>query len=330
MNQIPLQYGLLEGEIVAYCPPNAELPFPTYIVRVTLPDGNETVVTNAIASGGMFGGQYDYCQVAYRPTAASGKQAKYEDGSKAAQTVGDRVLVGFISGNLRRPIIVCSIPHPMMTSDLPEKKTQEPQVSFQIQGMKFEVNPKGELTITHQGKPQVKPGGTDPGFKSDNIVIFNMTDTGWSITDSQKQSIVDDREKKTLTISSNKEKIVLDRSKKQIELDTSGKLMITTSKDCVMDIGGSAKITCSNNCEIKATKVSVDGGGGKLTLSGNTVALGTSTGELVDLVLSVFQEILNNAPHIGDSFVSPVILSPAIATKLTEVVAKMSAIKGSV
>jgi hypothetical protein len=330
MTALPLQFGLLEGEIIAYQEQDSTVSYHTYIVKVYMPDGTEAIVRNAIASTGLYGGQWDYCQYQYRATADTGEQAKYDVGPDADQTIGDRVLVGFISGDIRRPIIVCAMPHPMSVSDVASPNEMQPQLTFQLQGMKFEISPEGNFTMLHQGKPTVTPGGSSPGFKDDVLTQININEEGdLTIIDSQKQMVKISTSDKKITITNSKDKIVLDASSNTIDIESKGELNIKSAKDCNITVGGDANIDVDKNCNVKATTVAAEGSGGKMKLTGGKVAIGSDTAEVCELLETFWKEMLNSAPHIGDSFVSPVVLSPALVTVLTELSVKIGMIKGS-
>jgi hypothetical protein len=126
----------------------------TYEVLVRFQDGSETYLYNVPAMS-MFGGIGDFSHARYRGTQddQSDSDANLFDSQGRFNSVGDKVVVAFLSGDMKRPIIVGFHPHPKRPFDLPEPEVDAPQAKMSYLGMEVEVNTVGEALITHRGAP---------------------------------------------------------------------------------------------------------------------------------------------------------------------------------
>jgi hypothetical protein len=180
-NQFVMPY-LLTGEIIEVLKDqvkdeNDEPIAVAYNVYVNFPNGSKTILHNVIQAS-LFGGIGDFSQFRLRAS----KDVKFDvaTDSKSAKitstTVGDKVLIAFVSGDLRRPIIIGCLPHSQRAFDLPDiegVELKQPQGKVAYNGFEFQSNEKGESTFTNRGSPQVKD--TDAGLESK---LLERTDVG--------------------------------------------------------------------------------------------------------------------------------------------------------
>lgn len=127
-----------------------------YVVLVEFPNGSTTVYRN-VAQCCMFGGIGDFFQPRLRASSdASGQYSFPEETSNASinlASVGSRVLVAFIGGDIRRPVIVGFLPHPSRVMDVPNFEEKETQAKLSYKGFEVTSNSVGETKFTHRGSP---------------------------------------------------------------------------------------------------------------------------------------------------------------------------------
>lgn len=161
-------------------------------------------------------------------------------------------------------------------------------------GTKIEINEKGNFSLL------TKLGHTLLLDDANKLVKIS-TKEGANITLKDNIVISESKSKTTITIAADGIKVV-------------------TDKDLTMQ---------SKNTTIKSDKIAFDGGGGKMSLTSNKVAIGTSSAELVDSLVTILDELMNdpvfaltpNGPGLG--------ISPTLKAKLTIIKSKLSGIKGS-
>ena len=332
MGTLPLQFGLLEGEIISIQERPKDLSFDLYVVKVYLPDGNQSILRNCVSATGSFGGVFDYLQVVHRTSTETGGQAEYKTGTAALQTIGERVLVGLLNGDIRRPVIITSLPHPMAARDLPDNESQKPQLNFQFQGVKAEINDKGEFLLTHLGPPEVKEGGSDPGQKKENLLLFKIAEDGsWNFLDSEKQTIKFEAKAKKITISNGDDNIILDKGSNKLTIEVKGEVSIKSEKDCTVDAKGSVNVKSEKDAKVTAKgSIEMDANGAKVVLKSGKVAIGSSVIELVDAFVQLLGEMKKAAPKLCTTPAGPGILDPGVLAKIIEIETKLNQIKGSV
>jgi uncharacterized protein YxjI len=133
----------------------------TYEILVRLGDGSETFLYDVPAMS-AFGGISDFSHTRYRGTAddeSSGDATLFSSQGRY-NSVGDKVIVAFLSGDMRRPIIVGFYPHPKRPFDLPDAESDQPQTKLAYLGMEVDINPAGETLVTHRGAPAVSFDGS--------------------------------------------------------------------------------------------------------------------------------------------------------------------------
>lgn len=161
---------ICDGEIVKCNGVNDTEAFVTqYTILMRWKDGTESILVNVPVIT-MFGGIGDYSHIRARQSFDEDK-AWFEDmysTQERRRSPGDRVLVSFINGDVKKPIIIGFYPHigrknEEATMDLPEPDNDAPQMTIKYLGIETEVNPAGELTLTHRGAPSVSwDGSVDP------------------------------------------------------------------------------------------------------------------------------------------------------------------------
>lgn len=258
------QFGLLHGEIVEIEERTDDLlGFDTYTVRVFWPNGQQSIVVNAISCiGSIGGGIHDYVQITHRPIMETGDQPSFNGDSDDLSSVGERVLVGFISGDMRRPVIVARFPHPMQTIDLPDPESQDVQAVFQLNGMRIEIHPSGKFVMSHYGAPEVNPGGTSPNYDDAVATTFSIEDDGsWYIVDSEAQTLHFNRTDKIITLENGDDSIELDKNTNTLTIVVKGEVKVSAEKDVTIDTKGAATVNVEKDCAVTVK--------GEIHLAGN-------------------------------------------------------------
>lgn len=148
---------ILEGEIVSVMPNKSGMKDSTrYMVKVTLENGSVAYLQN-VQEMTPFGGISDYLRRRSRATQddSDSKTAKMFIQSEADATVGERVYVGFVNGNINYPIIVGYKQHPNQTTEFGNAADVQPQAILQYLGIRVEVDAEGQIRFIHKGAPQV-------------------------------------------------------------------------------------------------------------------------------------------------------------------------------
>ena len=155
---------LLSGEIIeanedALLDGEGEARAVGYTVLVEFPNGSRTVYRN-VAQACMFGGIGDFFQSRLRASHDNSGQftlpKDVEDSSRTMSTLGARVLIQFIAGDMRRPIIVGHLPHPKRVYDIPDEQDFDTQSKMSHKGFEVATNVLGEVKFTHRGAPVEK------------------------------------------------------------------------------------------------------------------------------------------------------------------------------
>jgi hypothetical protein len=289
MSNIPYAPSISVGEIVAVQEPVSDTDRVTkYFVRIETENGTSTFVSNVVAST-FIGGVADGLKIYRRPTAVDDKP--YEIDNKTPFGVGERVIVAFINNDIRRGIIIGGYNRIVDLIELPEPEEKKPQMRFQYLGMIFDIDTKGQLTITHTGAPKITDSPSDvPKIDEKKVSVLTLKDdSSFAFVDANKQSIVVDATKKKIEISSDKEKVSIDQK-------------------------GTIKVESSKEVIIKAPKV----------------ALGTSSTELLDLIDKLLEALQKAAPQLVQTAVGPGAMDPNLITAVAEIKTKLSQIKGKV
>lgn len=278
------------GEIVVVQEPAPDdtSNLQTYVVRVEDGYGSSTFVSNVYCST-MIGGVADGLKIYRRATAINDKQFKVNE--KSQYGVGDRVIVAFIDNDPRRGVIIGGTPRVIDKVELPEPKVKKPQMRFQYLGMIFDIDTKGQLTVTHTGAPEITDSPDleiKPDEKKKSVLMFK-DDSSFSFTDANKQSILVDSTNKKIELTSDKEKVSIDQK-------------------------GTIKVEASKQVIVKAPKI----------------ALGTSSTELLDLIDKLLEALQKAAPQLVQTAVGPGAMDPNLISAIVEMKTNLAQIKGKV
>lgn len=289
MSRIPYTPAISVGEIVAIQEPTSDTDTVLkYIVRVEIENSASTFVSNVVSSTAI-GGIADGLKIYRRPTVVDGKSYKVDDNTPFG--VGERVIVAFINNDLRRGIIIGGYNRVVDLIELPEPEEKKPQLRFQYLGMIFDIDTKGQLTITHTGAPKITDSPEDvPEIDEKKVsTLMFMDDSSFVFVDANKQSIKVDAANKKIELSSDKEKVSIDQK-------------------------GTIKVEASKEVIVKAPKV----------------AFGTSSTELLDLIDKLLEAMQQSAPQFVQTPVGPGVLDPNLLSKIAETKTKLAQIKGKV
>lgn len=135
--------------------------FITYKCLVTLEDGMPIVLPRVIEAS-LLGGIDDYFQIRRRATHADSSVRissliEKKDAGGLVATVGERVYIAFINGDILRPVIIGHMQHPSQISRFPDDKSKKkPQAIFRYLGMEMRISETGAFTMIHNGAPTIK------------------------------------------------------------------------------------------------------------------------------------------------------------------------------
>jgi len=289
MSNIPYTPSISVGEIVAVQEPTSDTDtILKYLVRIEITNGASTFVSSVISSTAI-GGIADGLKVYRRPTVVDGKSYAVDD--KTPFGVGERVIVAFINNDMRRGVIIGGYNRVIDLIELPEPEEKKPQMRFQYLGMIFDIDTKGQLTITHTGAPKITSSPKDvPKIdeKKVSTLIFK-DDSSFVFVDANKQSIKVDSTNKKIELTSDKEKVSIDQK-------------------------GTIKVEASKQVIVKAPKV----------------ALGTSSTELLDLIDKLLEALQKAAPQLVQTAVGPGAMDPNLISAIVETKTSLAKIKGKV
>lgn len=289
MSNIPYTPSISVGEIVAIQEPTSDSDtLLKYIVRVETDNGTSTFVSNVVSST-MVGGIADGLKVYRRPTVVDDKPYAVDD--KTPFGVGERVIVAFINNDMRRGVIIGGYNRVIDLIELPEPEEKKPQMRFQYLGMVFDIDTKGQLTITHTGAPKITSSPTDvPKIDEKKVsTLMFKDDSSFVFVDANKQSILVDSTNKKIELTSDKEKVSIDQK-------------------------GTIKVEASKQVIVKAPKV----------------ALGTSSTELLDLIDKLLEALQKAAPQLVQTAVGPGAMDPNLISAIVEMKTNLAQIKGKV
>lgn len=289
MSRIPYTPSISVGEIVAIQEPlTDEDTLLKYLVRIETENGTTTFVSNVTCST-FIGGIADGLKMYRRASKTDGKSYKIDDKSQFG--VGDRVIIAFINNDLRRGVIIGGYNRIVDLIELPEPDEEKPQMRFQYLGMVFDIDTKGQLTITHTGAPEITDNPEDvPEIDETKVsTLILKDDSSFIFVDANKQSVKVDATNKKIELTSDKEKISIDQE-------------------------GTIKVEASKEVIIKAPKV----------------ALGTSSTELLDLIDKLLEALQKAAPQFVQTAVGPGAMDPNLISSIVDVKTKLAEIKGKV
>lgn len=289
MSRIPYTPSISVGEIVATQEPTSDSDTVLkYIVRIETENSTSTFVSNVVSST-MVGGIADGLKIYRRPTVVDDKPYAVDD--KTPFGVGERVIVAFINNDLRRGVIIGGYNRVIDLIQLPEPEEKKPQMRFQYLGMIFDIDTKGQLTITHTGAPKITDSPQDvPEIDEKKVsTLMFMDDSSFIFVDANKQSVKVDAANKKIELASDKEKVSIDQK-------------------------GTIKVEASKEVIVKAPKV----------------AFGTSSTELLDLIDKLLEALQQSAPQFVQTPVGPGVLDPNLVSTIVETKTKLAQIKGKI
>lgn len=289
MIETPYTPSISVGEVVSVQKPESDTDTLTkYIVRIETDNGASTFISNVTCST-FLGGIADGLKILRRPTVADGKSYKIDDKNRFG--VGDRVIVAFINNDVRRGIIIGGYNRVIDLVELPEPDENKPQMRFQYLGMVFDIDTKGQLSITHTGAPKITDDPRDvPEIDEKKVsTLLLKDDSSFVFVDANNQSVVVDATNKKIELSSDKEKVSIDQK-------------------------GTIKVEASKEVIVKAPKV----------------AIGTSSAELLDLIDKLLEALQQSAPNFVQTAVGPGALDPNLISTIVETKTKIAQIKGKI
>lgn len=289
MSNIPYTPSISVGEIVAIQEPTSDSDTTLkYVVRIETSNSTSTFVSDVVSST-MVGGVADGLKIYRRPTVVDGKSYVVDD--KTPFGVGERVIVAFVNNDMRRGVIIGGYNRVIDLIELPEPEEKKPQMRFQYLGMIFDIDTKGQLTITHTGAPKITSSPTDvPKIDEKKVsTLMFKDDSSFVFVDANKQSIKVDSTNKKIELTSDKEKVSIDQK-------------------------GTIKVEASKQVIVKAPKV----------------ALGTSSTELLDLIDKLLEALQKAAPQLVQTAVGPGAMDPNLISAIVEMKTNLAQIKGKV
>lgn len=160
------------------------------------------------------------------------------------------------------------------------------------------------------------PGGHLLEFDDDEETqgIRLTSITGWKL-------LIDDKTKKSSLVSPGGQSFVLD--------DDGKKFLLTGTGDFEATLKGGYKTSVEKDYEVGASgKVTVGtSGGAAFKAEGTKLSLGNNESELLDLLIKVFDAIIQNAATIGSTVVGAAVLNPAVVQAATEFKTKVGLMK---
>jgi hypothetical protein len=225
---------LYEGDIIKVQPrADGERNVIRYTCKVEMENGSQVILPN-VQEMTPFGGISDYFRKRSRASTDDGNPFDVGfDQEKLDATIGERVYITFVGGNIMKPVIVGFSQHPNQTNEFEDENPSDldPQLILQYLGIRIEADEKGQVRFIRKGAPQVKyepqatgtsvPASTEPVKGGGNpavvdadeteITLWEMLENGiFRIRDHEGQMIEIDRVKKRIYISNNDLKSVED------------------------------------------------------------------------------------------------------------------------
>lgn len=127
-----------------------------YTVLVDMPNGSRIPFSN-VTQACLFGGIGDFFQCRLRASSDPSGIFKFpqeiRDGDKAGSSLGNRVIIAFIGGDIRKPCIVGYLPHPKRVLDIPDQTRWDTQAKLSYKGMEVVIDDLGQMKILTRGAP---------------------------------------------------------------------------------------------------------------------------------------------------------------------------------
>lgn len=176
LNNVRLQFGRVMKAVPPNDPKNSNKKYWEYEVQVVSMRGSdfglEVIPHCRVAS--VFGGAADYLQYTYRID---------DPGAQRAFNVGSQVIVAYMSGDMRAPLIITGFNNPQAPGDNP---ADGHCLKFEFNGFQFNINDAGEGIATFRGKTQAdgalhnsaeeEASGTQLAFQQDGSLTIQTND----------------------------------------------------------------------------------------------------------------------------------------------------------
>jgi hypothetical protein len=331
---------IVEGEIVEVQKRRqGEREIVRYTCLVKFHNGSNILLPD-VQEMTMFGGIADYFQRRARASKDEGANpGAATDQNVLNDTVGDRVYISFINGDILKPVIIGWAQHPQQVSEFKDDPSSDkPRAVFQYAGVRVEIDETGQFKLVHKGAPAIKDvkgaGGASGALSVlekitgplspavvptsvDNTTIFEMLDDGvFRIRDADGQIFEIDRTKKRIFLANNSYKSI---DPANLTGNLSG-LALDAVSDYVKVDGDEKSISASGRKQAK-----LSGGGASINLENGKVALGNKAAELLDLVDQIVTAIQSITVGTGVGTSTP----PLNVATFTQIQAKLALIKGS-
>lgn len=310
----------LEGEVLFVEEPNDQ-NIDLYTVRVWLTNGMETVVKN-VSVKSSFGDPLNTSRIRLRPKFIQSEKEEYISDE---DSIGEKVIVEFLGGNINRPIITGRIPHPISSSPFFEGGKQidsngEPQCFFSFQGFDILLNAEGSVSLTHRGAPSRNNRKLTPNNDESVITKIDIEKDGSvNIIDSKKQQIRVDTSQEYVNVGTDKAYVKVDLSKEDITIESKKTINIKTDK---------CYVNAKTLIDIKSPHIVMSSQGCKAEFKGPRYEISTPTFKMLDDTFKTFSFLLQSFALAGwHPATSYVALSDVWSAKLTEFNGKILASK---
>lgn len=275
-----------------------DIKFTDNQLNITGGDENPRVMYDVIVIGGPMAGRvinncrtmnqyaskYSYFERTLR------KSSKKVGEVRLSEHDGEVVFVKFIQGNVLYPVIIGCDESLQITNSPEAKRDEAPREIKEFNGVRMEINNKGEWIVTRAGK---KAGVSQEGKFEPNL------DTILAQLQMVENNIIFKDQTKTFTME-NPEEFYLREYKTGLSIKEDGKndkITTTFAGGLVMEVDGNADkvtITTSGGSVIEVdgagnkitmdaggTTIEIDGASGKISVKGDFIDLGKSVSDFV-------------------------------------------------
>lgn len=258
---------------------NVSKKFVEYDVIIRDERGGQSTLKN-VRHESTLGGTNDYDETVLEANEVA-FSGKLEAGNLFSNKNGTLVYVSFRDGSFDKPYIEGTVMHP---KKLGAKRSEGIRKLGEFRGVEWNINAKGELIITYRGNRSadgklIRPATGPTVIKIDEQGVF-------TITDNEDQKVEVNRTNRTISFS-NGVTVTVDGANDKFTVQTSA---------------GAKAIVDGSNDTVHLT----DNGTGALKISGEKVALGASSAELLQQISDQLQELITlfttvaNHTHIGN------------------------------
>lgn len=243
---------------------NISKEFVEYDVSVRDAYGGQSTFKNVRASMGIAGGLSDYDEIILEDNEVA-LQGKLDTSNPFKNKNGTVVIVEFINNSLDKPYISNVLGHPSSSA---ASRSDGIRRKGEFRGLGWEINSKGELTITYRGSR--KPNG-DLEREDTGPTEIKIDENGnLSVSNNESQGIEINRVDKKITVTDGTNTVTIEKDSNKIAL-----------------VAGS-------------TLINIDGSSGKIELTGSLVDVGEAASALAVLgpqLISWLSSHTHNAPQ---------------------------------